>query len=146
MLSRPNPTSRIPLMARLLRSSLRRSWSLHWLCAAGCLLLPGVAPVSADGVRDCLTVESKPGASAVLMNRCSQRLNVMYCIQSAQAQRSCASKPSDVTTLFPGASTALTGYDGAPVHWAVCIYPEAPVAWDHGPDHAYSCKKTCVMC
>jgi hypothetical protein len=146
----PSRPGSIPLMQSVLVALLRvrsgRSRSLPWLCAAGCVLWPGVAPVAADGVRDCLKMEAKPGATAVLVNVCSQRLNVMYCIQSAQSRRSCAGKPTDVTTLFPAASTGLADYDGAPVHWAVCIYPEAPVAWDHGPDHAYACKKTCVMC
>ena len=140
------PTPLTAPIAALLRVSRRRYSSLRWWCVFCCLSFLGVAATNAGGVRDCLKVEAKPGSEALLANGCSQRLNVMYCIQSAQAQRSCANKPTDVTTLFPGAATALMDYDGAPVHWAVCIYPEAPVAWDPGPDHAYSCKKTCVMC
>ena len=144
MTSPPTPLT-APVDA-LLPVSRHRYSSLHWSWVFCCLSFLGVAAANAGGVRDCLKVEAKSGGSAVLTNSCSQRLNVMYCIQSAQAQRSCANKPADVTTLFPGTAAALVGYDGAPVHWAVCIYPEAPVAWDHGPDHAYSCKKTCVMC
>lgn len=140
------PTALTAPIAAPLRVSRRRYSSLRWWCVFCCLSSLGVAAAYAGSVRDCLKVEAKSSGSAVLTNVCSQRLNVMYCVQSARAQRSCTNKPADVTTLFPGTAAALVGYDGAPVHWAVCIYPEAPVAWDHGPDHAYSCKKTCVMC
>ena len=72
----------------------------------------------------------------------------MYCVEGAEGARGCAQKPKDVITLMSGDSAALAGFDGraGPVHSAVCLYPEAPVGWDPGPDHPYGCKKTCVMC
>lgn len=121
----------------------------RWLlaaCAAGALS-SGAATLAAD-VSNCLKLTVQSGAGAVLANACSDRLNVMYCVEGASAERGCADKPRDVTTLFPGATVLLRGYDGqaGAVHWAVCAYPEAPVGWDPGPGRAYACKKTCVMC
>jgi hypothetical protein len=110
------------------------------------LMLAG--PAGAADVSNCLKVVAKTGADASIANGCSQRLNVILCIDGGQGARRCADKRTDVITLFPGASATLTGYDGqaGSAHWAVCVYPEAPVGWDPGPDRPYTCKKTCVMC
>jgi hypothetical protein len=114
---------------------------------AGCLV-PAVLlqPATAADLTRCLKLDSRPGGEASLANGCSQRLNVMLCVEGGQGARRCADKPNDVITLFPGGTASLAAYTGQSVHWAVCVYPEAPVGWDPGPDRPYTCKKTCVMC
>ena len=116
--------------------------------AAGVIVLVVMAagPATAD-VGDCLKVESKGDGSAAFSNVCIDWVNVMYCIEGGQGATACASKPKDVYSLVTGASVPIEGYAGASsLHWAACMYPEAPVGWDPGPDHPYTCKKTCVMC
>ena len=109
------------------------------------LVLP--APALLADVTDCLKVVPGAGGSAAFSNVCIDWVNVMYCIEGGQGATACASKPKDVYSLVTGASVPVEGYAGASsLHWAACMYPEAPVGWDPGPDRPYTCKKTCVMC
>jgi hypothetical protein len=120
-----------------------------WLRAACCAAALAAAGAAHAGADECVKLSAKPGSDAVLTNRCSEWLNVRYCVDSATAARNCASKPKDIITLFPGDGFTLPGYEAegrGAVHWAACMYPEAPVGWLPGPDSPYTCKKTCVMC
>jgi hypothetical protein len=120
------------------------------LLAACCTLAVGLAGLSrAADISGCLKLEVKPNGDAVLANGCAERINVSYCVDRPESTRSCATKAKDIVTLFPGAADTLSGYaaqGGGPVYWAACIYPEAAVGWEPGPDNPYTCKKTCVMC
>jgi hypothetical protein len=123
--------------------------STHAVRVACSVFLAALAVhAAAADVAQCLKLSPRAGADAVLANACSQRLNLMLCVEGGKGTLRCADKPRDVITLFPGASVAVAGYDGVSgsLHWAVCVYPEAPVGWDPGPDRPYACKKTCVMC
>ena len=120
------------------------------LIAACCTLAVGLVPLSrAADISGCLKLEVKRNGDAVLANVCGERINVSYCVNRPESTRNCATKAKDIVTLFPGAEDTLRGYtaEGAgPVYWAACVYPEAAVGWEPGPDSPYTCKKTCVMC
>lgn len=126
-------------------------WCINagWLPAAWCVAALAATGAAYADARECVKLSAKPGSDAVLTNGCSEWLNLQYCVDSATGARSCASKPKDVITLFPGAGYTVPGYDAegrGAVHWAACMYPEAPVGWVPGRDSPYTCKKTCVMC
>jgi hypothetical protein len=130
-------------------SPTRGSVDARWLRTAWCAIALAAAGAAYAGANECVKLSAKPGSDAVLTNGCSEWLNVQYCVESATAARGCASEPKDIITLFPGDGVTLPGYEAAgrgAVHWAACMYPEAPVGWVPGPDSPYTCKKTCVMC
>ena len=107
------------------------------------------APAHPAELKDCLRLKTEVSGGVVLSNVCTERLNIIYCVDNARSARSCARESLGVTTLMPRAADALPSYtdDGAgAVYWAVCVYPEAPIQWKPGPESPYVCKKTCVMC
>jgi hypothetical protein len=100
-------------------------------------------------LEECVKLAVKPSGEASLTNGCSDRLNLIYCIENPGSAKGCSKMPLGITTLVPGASEPIPSYgaDGAgAIHWAVCVYPQAPVGWKPGPDSPYTCRKTCVMC
>jgi hypothetical protein len=100
-------------------------------------------------VKDCVKLLVAGNGEATLTNVCSDRLNFMYCVDDVKSPRSCANASVDIITLFPGSKALIPAFSGTgadSVHWAVCVYPEAPVQWKPGPDNPYACRKTCVMC
>jgi hypothetical protein len=116
----------------------------------GTFLLSGM-PLSnqAAELRECVKLLMAANGEATLTNTCSDRLNLVYCVDDVQSPRSCAKVAFDVTTLSPGSKDLIPSFAGTgadAVHWAVCVYPEAPVQWKPGPDSSYTCRKTCVMC
>jgi len=117
------------------------------VCAA---LLAGMLPRSqAADLRDCVKLLVAANGEATLTNVCSDRLNIIYCVDDATSTRSCAKASLDIITLFPGSKDLIPAFAGSganSVHWAVCVYPEAPVQWKPGPGSPYACRKTCVMC
>ena len=100
----------------------------------------------AGSLDDCLKLTAKPDGSARLANVCGSRLNIIYCIDHPDSAKTCARIPLPVTTLFPGAEDVIPTHADGALRAAVCVYPEAPVGWQPGPDSPYTCKKTCVMC
>jgi hypothetical protein len=122
----------------------------RYALAACCLLLTCTAlPTHGADLRECIRLEVQADGSATLTNRCSSRLNFIYCIDSANSVKACTSAAPTIVTLSPGASDRIPSYlaDGAgALHSAVCIYPEAPVGWKPGAGGAFTCRKTCVMC
>jgi hypothetical protein len=114
------------------------------------LLLAGMlARSQAAELRHCVKVLVAANGEATLTNVCSDRLNLIYCVDDAKSPRSCAKAALDVTTLFPGSKDLIPSFAGTgadAVHWAACVYPEAPVEWKPGSDSPYTCRKTCVMC
>ena len=118
------------------------------LGAALALLFCTVA-AGARELKECVQFTVNPGGEASLTNVCADRLNLMYCLDNPRSGRACSAGRRDITTLAPSARETIPSYsaDGAgSIYWAVCAYPEAPVDWKPGPDAAYACKKTCVMC
>lgn len=113
-------------------------------------LLAVMQPSSqAAELKDCVKLLIAANGEATLTNVCNERLNLIYCVDDANSPRGCAKASLDVTTLFPGSKDQIPAYGGTgadSVHWAVCVYPEAPVQWKPGPDSPYACRKTCVMC
>lgn len=120
-------------------------WTL--ICA---LLYPGVQScVHAAELKECVRLLVRANGDATLSNACSDRLNIIYCVDNAKSPRACSTASLGVTTLSPGSVDLIPSYadtGAGSVHWAVCVYPEAPVQWKPGPDSPYACRKTCVMC
>jgi hypothetical protein len=85
-----------------------------------CIGIPGTAAE----LKDCIKLTVKPDGAASLTNACSDRLNLMYCIDNPNSTKSCANTPLGVTTLMPGAADAIPAYGkdgGDAVYWAVCV-------------------------
>ena len=122
----------------------------NWEWGIVCLWLSGLSGLAhAAELKDCLKLKTEASGSAILSNVCTERLNIIYCVDNARSAKSCARESLGVTTLLPGTADTLPSYtaDGAgAVYWAVCVYPEAPIQWKPGPESPYACKKTCVMC
>jgi hypothetical protein len=117
--------------------------------ACGLALLSIGWPGNAADVSKCIAFAVNPDGAASLTNGCSDRLNMLYCIDNPDSARRCSATPFRVTTLSPGAHEPLPSYTsdgGGPVYWAVCAYPQAPIKWKPGPESAFICRKTCVMC
>jgi len=113
------------------------------------LLVGMLSRSHAAELKDCVKLLIAANGEATLTNVCSDRLNLIYCVDDANSPRGCAKASLDVTTLFPGSKSLIPAFAGTSadsVHWAVCVYPEAPVQWKPGPDSPYACRKTCVMC
>jgi len=112
-------------------------------------LLPMAAPAVAATAQECLQFEVKADGDAVLTNKCSDALNLLYCVESDSSARPCSQRSSLVVTLHYGVRETLPGYVAAgrpAVRSAVCFYPEAPIDWQPAAGAAWGCKKTCVMC
>jgi len=122
-----------------------RNWAV--MCA---LLLSGAQPCSqAAELKECVKLVVAANGDVALINACSDRLNIIYCVDNAKSPRSCSEASLGVTTLLPGSKDLIPAYadtGAGSVHWAVCVYPEAPVQWKPGPQSPYACRKTCVMC
>jgi len=121
----------------------------RWMLVCALLYAQTQTCGDAAELKDCVKLSVAADGQATLSNACSDRLNLIYCVDNAKSPRSCAMASLGVTTLSPGSVDVIPGYadSGAgSVHWAVCVYPEAPVQWKPGPDRPYACRKTCVMC
>lgn len=100
----------------------------------------------AEDLQNCIKFGAS-GGEAQLTNICSERLNMMVCVDNLASARACDKALTDIVTLNPGGVERLSTYvsDGrGNVHWGICIYPTAPVDWKPGAE--VICKKTCVMC
>jgi hypothetical protein len=121
---------------------MRRPYTLYlasalWAISAG-----------AAELKDCIKLEPK-GGDATFTNVCTNTINIMYCVDNAASQRSCSQKVDRVVTLPPNAVEVIPEFGGAgkgEIFSALCAYPQAPEGWKPGPNNAYTCKKTCVMC
>lgn len=105
-------------------------------------------PARAATAVECLQFSVKADGDAMLHNKCSDPLNLLYCVDGSAGERACTTPSSLVVTLHYGVSEPLPGYTAAgkpAVRSAVCFYPEAPIKWDPASGE-YACKKTCVMC
>jgi hypothetical protein len=114
-----------------------------------CCIAWAASPLQAASVDECVQMVTPRGGEPSLTNVCMDRLNLMICVDHPDSPRSCAHPAKDIVTLDLNGMEPLGPHaaDGAGrVHWAVCVYPEAPVGWRPGPASPYSCKKTCVMC
>lgn len=112
-------------------------------------LLLAAAPAVAATAQECLQFEVKADGDAVLTNKCSDPLNLLYCVERDTGARPCSQPSGLVVTLHYGVSETLPGYVAAgkpAVRSAVCFYPEAPVDWKPAAGATWGCKKTCVMC
>lgn len=112
-------------------------------------LMLDTLPVLAATAQECLQFEVRGNGDAVLFNRCSDPLNLLYCVESDSAARPCAQLSSLVVTLHYGVTETLAGYAAAgkpALRSAVCFYPEAPIEWKPAEGATWGCKKTCVMC
>lgn len=117
------------------------------IVAALCVAAVCVTPLAwADDLQDCIKFGAS-GGEAHLTNACSERLNMMVCVDNPASARACDKRLPDIVTLNPGGVERLSGYvaEGrGNVHWGICLYPTAPVDWKPGGE--VICKKTCVMC
>jgi hypothetical protein len=106
-------------------------------------------PAAALELSDCVKFAVGPDSTASLTNICSDRLNLLYCIDNPNSPRLCSKAPLGVTTLTPNAVELIpsyTAHGAGPVYWAACAYPQAPLNWKPGPDSRFICRKTCVKC
>jgi hypothetical protein len=120
-------------------------------CAAVyCLFLLGVhVSGNAAELKDCVKLVVSSNGDAALINACSERLNVTYCVDNPKSAKACSRESIGITTLFPGSADLIPSYidyGAGPVYWAVCVYPKAAVDWKPVADSPYGCRKTCVMC
>src|SRR4051794_40236103 len=106
------------------------------------LLVGMLSRSHAAELKDCVKLLIAANGEATLTNVCSDRLNLIYCVDDADSPRGCAKASLDVTTLFPGSKQLILATGADSVHWAVCVYPEAPVQWKPGPDSPYACRKS----
>jgi hypothetical protein len=119
----------------------------HSTCLLAATLLLAISGGAAE-LKDCIKLQPK-GGDATFTNVCTNTINIMYCVDNAASARSCAQKTGRVVTLGPNAVEVIPDFGGAgkgEIHSALCAYPEAPEGWKPGPNNAYTCKKTCVMC
>jgi hypothetical protein len=114
---------------------------------AGSVLSFALSTSAAD-LKDCIKLEPK-GADATLTNLCTNAIVIMYCVDNAASQRSCANNVDRVVTLAPTGVEVIPEFGGSAkgeLYTALCPYQQAPVGWKPGPNNPYTCKKTCVMC
>src|SRR5262249_16816610 len=112
--------------------------------AVCCLVLLAVHLSSnAAQLKDCLNLVVSPSGDASLINTCTERLNVTYCIDNPKSAKDCSREPLGITTLGPGGADPIHSYvdhGAGAVYWAVCAYPEAAVHWKPGTDSPYECR------
>lgn len=120
---------------------------LRMSCRIAAMTMAASGVVAAE-LNDCVQFSAGADGAAQLTNVCSDRLNMMYCVDNDASPRACARHLGDVITLNPGSVERIPTYanDGrGQVHWGICVYPTAPVNWQPGAAEV-TCKKTCVMC
>jgi len=126
----------------VLRSSIRLT------LVAVVTMMPVYMPYAA-GPEECVRLEISESAGAKFTNICNEMMNIMYCVDSPDSPKTCSAERLGVTTLVPLAFEIVPGYAGSgkgEIYSAICTYPTAPVGWKPGPNNAFICKKTCVMC
>lgn len=129
MISRPG---------RAVEAFIATLWFVGW-CGAAWALEP----------HECLVFDVAPTGAAAYTNQCSDVINMMYCVDHADSEKSCARAAIPVVTFHHGVREVIEGYVAQgkpPIHAAICVYPQAPVGWKPEANASYVCKKTCVMC
>lgn len=121
-------------------------WAKPLMLIAG--VMTGGAALALEP-HECLVFEVAANGDASYTNVCSDVINLMYCVDHADSEKSCTRDSIPVVTFHREVRETITGYatlGKPPIHSAICLYPQAPVGWKPMRDAPYTCKKTCVMC